>query len=470
MIFLKKSAKYYFAVLLLFACATRTVYYENLNTFVAQRQYGNADNLIETSKDKEYNKKSRLVYYLDKAYILHLNGEYKKSNEFFEKAKRHADLLFKKTVAEHIKSVTISEAASNYYGEDFERAQIHVFEALNYVFLGQENEALVEARQVDHFLKTLTVNHGHKNIYKEDAFARYIMGMLYENRNELNDAHVSYLKALKIYKKYKKYYKFEMPKQIISDCIRTAKKLGMRDRVRELKKKWKAKEYKIPKGYGELIVLHYNGIFPEKINHIFEIAFGKAWPYVKSYDVKGKDAEDRDKVGSIVRNIVYDEQIRMAFPKYSDIPYEIQSIEAKKLDESNLAANGILVNDLGAIAKQNLDDRVGQIKIRTIVRATLKFLIAKKASEKVEEKSGKLSAWLVKKTLRTIANETERADLRCWRLLPDRINLVRMPMPQGSHKVKLEFKDRGGNIIDSDIIDVKIRKNKKTFKVVRTAL
>ena len=52
-----------------------------------------------------------------------------------------------------------------YYGDDFERAMIHVFNALNYVYLKQLDDALVEARRVDLFLNKLQTDYGHKKYY-----------------------------------------------------------------------------------------------------------------------------------------------------------------------------------------------------------------------------------------------------------------------------------------------------------------
>jgi len=77
-----------------------------------------------------------------------------------------------------------------YEGEDFETVLINVVAALNYVLLNQWDDALVEARKVDHKLNVINDRYDKKNVYKEDAFARYLSGILYEGKGELNDAFI----------------------------------------------------------------------------------------------------------------------------------------------------------------------------------------------------------------------------------------------------------------------------------------
>src|SRR3990167_11162667 len=81
---------------------------------------------------------------------------------------------------------------------------INIFQALNYCMVGDLDEALVEARQVDSKLSSINNRYkpGEKNAYKEDAFARLFMGIIYEASNtpeDMNNAFISYRKALEIY-------------------------------------------------------------------------------------------------------------------------------------------------------------------------------------------------------------------------------------------------------------------------------
>ncbi|MBN1621256.1 MAG: hypothetical protein JW871_01545 [Endomicrobiales bacterium] len=458
------------SAILLTSCATRTAYYSKLDSLVSSEKYSEAVAFNETSKEKTYGKKNALLYYLDRGMLLHFSGEYEDSNLAFEKAKRLAEEYFTKSITAEASTLLISDNMRPYYGEDFERALVHVFSALNYVFLGMENEALVEARQVDHFLKTLKVDYGHKNTYLEDAFVRYLMGMLYENQGEINDAFISYRKALDAYDTYYKYFQTSAPPELVADALRTARILGFKDEIRQIKDKWKKIDVESPSSSeGELVVLHYNGFSPVKIDHFFEISFNKGWLYVESMDVKGEDEEKVEQARSIVRSIASDEQIRLAFPKYVPQDYKITNFDVSTPDSGNVP--GVLVEDIGNIAVKGLEERINRIRARTIARGVIKFVLAQKVTKKVEKSSGELSAWFAKTILKTVSAATELSDKRSWRSLPDEIFMARVPLKEGVHSVNIKFYNKANREVSIKTIDdIKIRKGKKTFVAVRTAL
>ncbi|MFC1500912.1 COG3014 family protein [Elusimicrobiota bacterium] len=463
-----------FAVVLVTACAVKTVYYEDLNNLISGERYNEAVNLAQATRDKSYGKKNSLLYYLDTGLLFQLSGQYSKSNEAFEKAKKLAEKYFTKSVTTEASTYLISDNMRPYYGEDFERALINVFSAVNYIMLGKGDEALVEARQADHFLKTLQTNYGHKNVYKEDAFARYIMGMVYEDQGEINDAFISYRLALKAYKNYQKNYKVPVPKTLVNDALRTASLLGFKDEIQSIKQEWpNAVLKKFSKDQGELIVLNYNGFPAEKIDSFFEISFGKAWTYVDQSDVRGgSEAEKVEKASAIARSIVYDEQIRMAFPKYVRIPYRARNFKLIHDNPNIKPVRGEVAEDISAIAVQNLKRRIARIKIKTIVRAAIKHSLAKNVSEKVKKDSGsKFMGWLAKAAVKTASAATEHADKRSWRSLPDKIIVARMPLQKGAHSVKLRYFDKNNLVVrEKTLNNVNIKAGKKTFVIVRTAI
>jgi len=467
--YIKRVIPFAAVLFILASCATQTAYYNTLNSLVSAERLNEAADYAEKSKESEYGDKNILQYCLDRGFLLHISGQYDESNRYFEKAKKLSEEYFTKSVTTEAGTLLVSDNVRPYYGEDFERALVNVFSALNYALLNKENDALVEARQVDQFLKTLQTNYGHKNVYKEDAFARYLMGMLYENQGQLNDAYISYYNALDAYSNSVKYYKFTAPLELVSDCVRLGTKLGFDDDVKQVKTKWSYSERAIPKDCGELVVLDYNGYAPEKVNTFFEIALGKAWVHVEAYKAQGEDAEKMSDARSTVHALLADDIVRVAFPKYEDLSYNIKSFEAKSADVKD-AARSSTVEDIGGIAKQNLDDRITRVRIKAIVRATLKFVLAKKISEKVGDNNGPIAGWLAKKALNVAASTTEKADVRSWRSLPDRILMSRLILPKGKHSVQVVFYDQSGVQVKSQMLEnVEINPGKKTFVKIRTA-
>lgn len=458
-------------------CASTGIFHNRLTELVREGKYSRAGALVEESRQKVYGSKDELLYYLDAGFIYHLSGDYQKSNNYFENAKRIADEHFTKSITAEASTLLVSDNMRPYYGEDFERALIHTFLAINYFSMGDEISALVEARQVDHFLNTLQTNYGYKATYSEDAFARYLMGIIYESAGETNDAYISYAKAIEAYDYYLKNYGTPVPAGLVSGAYRTASKLGFWDHTAALRKKFPSEYFENARDdEGEAVVILYNGISPVKIDSFFEISFGRAWLYVGKVEPREEEAKDFENARRIARSIAADEQVVMAFPKYVDIPYEVVDAVCEIFDSSG-ALKGVsgrfeLVEDIGAIAKKSLEERIDRIRVRTIIRATIKYVLSKQVSGDIERKSGdRALGWFVSKLLTSIATATELADKRSWRTLPDKIYLGRMRLPEGRYDLKIVFYDRLGYKVTAAVLkDVVVHRGKSTLRVFRMAM
>jgi tetratricopeptide (TPR) repeat protein len=456
------------------SCASQGAYYQNVNQLVATGNYAQAAALTEQSKEKVYGAKNALLFYLDRGMLLHLSGEYRESNAAFEKAKSIAQSYFTKSITTEASTLLVNDTMRPYYGEDFERALINVVCALNYAALGEDDEALVEARQVDAFLTALQTRYGRKGFYTEDPFARYLMGMLYENRGRVNDAFISYYKALESYDDNARRFGVAVPRRLVADALRTARQLGFRDDIAAIERRWGAAEELVPQpGDGEIVVVHYDGPAPVKADSFFEIAFGKAWLYVDAIRPQGEEQAQVEQAAAIARSILFDEQVRMAFPRYEPAVYQIRSVQAQLEDAGAVvgpAASSELAENVGAIAVACLDDRIIRVRARTIARAAIKYALSQKISQSVERNSNNEAlGWLTKKALRVASTATELADKRSWRSLPDRIGIVRLSAPAGTHRVRLAFRGPGGEVVETRIIsDITVRAGKKTFVVVKT--
>jgi len=88
--------------------------------------------------------------------------------------------LYAASISENALSFVVNDATVSYAGDDYEQVLVHLYMALNYLELGQRDEARVEALQVDTKLREI----GEKipaNKFTEDALSRYLTGMIYEN-------------------------------------------------------------------------------------------------------------------------------------------------------------------------------------------------------------------------------------------------------------------------------------------------
>ena len=461
------------ACLILPSCVSNVGYYTKVNNLVSAGDTAGALSTVDSSKESVYGEKNALLYHLDRGFLLHISSGYAESTADFDSVKRLYDDYFTKSITTEASTLLINDNMRPYYGEDYERALVNVFSAINYIMLGRDNDALVEARQADHFLTTLQVNYGYKDAYKEDAFVRYLMGMIYENQGEINDAYISYRQALDAYKYYEKNYGVATPQKLVSDALRTAKMLGFSSEIAEIKKNWPAAaaagtSSPADGNTGELVILDYNGLSPEKVDTFFEISFGEGWAYVEGMKVEGDDRAKVDQARALVRSIAAEEQVRIAFPKFVPLGYAIGGALAET--EDGRLYPGETVEDIGAIAVKGLDDRIARIRIRAIARGIIKFALTKEISRKVEQSSGELSGWLTQKVLTAAATATELSDKRSWRTLPDKIIMLRVPLTAGQHSVTLKYYDRNNQTIFTETLNnITIKPGKKSFFLVRTA-
>src|SRR5207247_7708768 len=120
-----------------------------------------------------------------------------------------------------------------YEGEEFEKVLLNVFMALDYVQLGLWDDALVEARKVDHKLTVLADRNQKRMTYNKDALARYLSGLLYEATGDRSNAFVAYRLALEAFEYYRKSYGTSVPDLVRQDLLRVTEALGLNQEHQE---------------------------------------------------------------------------------------------------------------------------------------------------------------------------------------------------------------------------------------------
>lgn len=435
--------------------------------------YPAAIELVEVEKDGAFDGKNELLYFLERGMLLHFSGQYEESNAAFEEAKRIGNELYTKSLSSEGLSLMSNDYALDYAGENFERTLIHLFAAINHLMLQHSDPALVEIRQVGDYLRKLQVDSSNENVYQEDAFARYLSAMVYESNGEHDSALVDYKKAFEAYTDYGANFSVAQPNSLFGNAGRVAMRLGTwaADDLRE--KGWDGTTREIPEGMGELVVLHYNGLAPIKGQDKFTIPFSEAWLLVAALQV----AADDDASGDINRATAFASQIAgvdiisVAFPKYVDRPYTIAMMEPWS-ELATQMTGPELVEDIGAIAEKDLQDRIVRIRTKAIARAAIKYAIQKGAEMVAEQAGGDYGALLSAGTalVGNIARyASEQADKRVWSTLPDQIWMSSMILPAGAHDLNVDFMTAQSMLVESqDIPGIEIVPGGRQFVVLRT--
>jgi hypothetical protein len=140
--------------------ATRTAHFQKIEASVQQGNYADAIVQLENGKGNFYQKKERVLYYLDLGALHHYNGDYDKSNELLTEAENAIEELYTKSVSKAAASLLLNDNALDYSGEDYEDIYINIFKALNYLELEKFDEAFVEIRRINQKLNLLEDKYG----------------------------------------------------------------------------------------------------------------------------------------------------------------------------------------------------------------------------------------------------------------------------------------------------------------------
>jgi hypothetical protein len=422
--------------LALSGCATYSSSFSVIEGKLAAKQY---DLALQDIEKQSKSKTEQALYQLNKGMVLRMKRDFAGSNQALEAAKAEMERLYAASVSENALSFMINDATVSYAGDDYEQVLVHLYMALNYLELNQPDAARVEALQVDIKLREIGESiPGNK--FTEDAFSRYLTGLVYEDRGEWSDAMISYRQAYAAYKKYQQDYSLVMPQMLKYDLLRLAKRQGLSNELSKYKKEFGLEHNPDAAnlaGQGELVFVLNNGLVPIK----------------REKSINALDPGS----GNL---------IRIALPYYESRSNNVVSARITVADKQ---AASELMEDIGAIAKSSLDSRMPAIIARSVARAVVKTAASKKAQQVAingnnSNNDASMAGLLGAMAVKVAAYATERADTRSWLTLPANIHLARLSLPPGSYSVKVELLGAAAEVVDTrEYPGIEIKKTRKTF-------
>ncbi|WP_027359560.1 COG3014 family protein [Desulforegula conservatrix] len=392
----------FICILLISGCAP-VIDYKSASRMLATRDCEGAKQIL--SQDK-YGSKNQLLFLMDSGILNMQCGDYKKAVDFFSKASELGDDLWTESVSSNILSFVTNDLVLPYQGEDFERVMLPLFSGLCYMKLDRYDEALVDFKKLDIILGEMNSRYDSKNIYKEDALARYLGGALYESFGKYDDAFIDYYKAFRIYRDYQRDYGMKIPDFAAQDLIYAGKKSGRLNEAIEL---MGADYYKtVPPidtaSKGKVVYITFAGSSPVK-------------------------HDDRIVLPSHVGPIT------VAFPIMlpSSIPCRPSSILIQGADQSYNARLETAEN-INSIAMKNLEDRRARYIAKALARATAKQVVIHQIGTRSTDHEDTRN--LIKIFLNIMNLFLEQADTRSWRTLPGEIIISRFYLPKGTFSIK----------------------------------
>ena len=430
-------------------CAPQMRIYSDVDRLMAAADFGSAMELVEKNKEK-YGERDYLIYLMDQAVLAHYAGDYARSAKILREANQEFEERYTESITRYGATWLVNDLAADYRGEDFESVMINLFNALNYAKLGETAEALVEARKVDNRLNLINSKYDEdkKNVYKEDGFARFLMGILYEaggTSQDLNNAYISYKKAYKIYKDdFSLNYGSPPPPALKQNLLSVAAFMGTEEwshwkrslpGVRFITLEQRSKK-------AEVYVIHYNGKAPIKVEE------------------------------AIIVPVPDHHVIKIAFPGYEERSCSISSsvvCASGTTGKPIYRSRSVLAEHIGRIAMKNLENRKARVKAKAIARATVKYVTGKAASDEIRKKHGDMAGLFADILTTAIAVATEQADLRCWRTLPAEIRVAKLMVEPGDYNITAEcLGQRGGVVRRLDLGRYTLETGDKRFIIFHT--
>ena len=406
-----------------------------------------ADAIVAVA-EKDYGSKSRVLYGMDRGMTLQLAGDYQQSNAVLEQAEEELDRLYTRKIRTETLAFMTNDTALPYEGDPYEQVLINVLKALNYAVLGQWQDALVEARRIDHRLNVLSDRTKEKNAYRDDGFARYLTGILYESTGDVNNAFIAYRKAYEIFDATRAWSHTVVPSQLTQDLLRTAEALHFSQELTEYKSVFPDTRWETSQALQQLaqvVVISYNGRAPRKEDLFLDlpISLDALQLVLLNRGVLQQNRQSNQAVDSVLYGLS-GRVVRVALPRLvpqkTQVPVDRVSLIPDNGTRVTLSTE--LVHNVTVVAEKALSERMAGITVKALARAATKFALAEGTTRAAQQAAGKdAGPWvglLVGLLTKGLAVASEEADTRSWQTLPDEIHLARVWVPPGRYQVQSE--------------------------------
>lgn len=360
--------------------------------------------LTELEKGDWFGKRNQLLFFMERGVVLHQLGRFQESVDILLQAAEVIDEIELLSVSEQLGSLVTNDWMMRYKGEYSERLWVHSYLMMNFLLLGEYDSALVEAKQ------SLELLGRYPDALDGDYFTRALIALCFANVAEDNDAYLVYRRLAE---------DLPDPTPVAADLVAISSRLGQLDEVNRYKN-YLPKP--LPSGAGELVLFIANGQIPRK------------------------------RPG----NVVLPPSIRFSFPFYESSRTPAVRVNILP-DRSTLPP---LSSDLAAVAARSLEER----KVAIISKETARVAAKEAISQSVGNDHGRAAEAVVRLSLFLL----EEPDTRSWQTLPGRLTLVRVPLPAGTHRLRVRVS--GLNMASSSEIalpEFQLRPGQRLFHSLR---
>jgi hypothetical protein len=354
---------------------------------------------------------SRLLYLYLRGLALHERGHWALSNQALADADALLEDLYTRHLSREAGAILVGDNVVEYRGERFESAYLHYYKILNYLELGQIEEAAVECRRLNHKLQRFTDDP--EPPFSDEPFLQYLTGIVYAAAREGTDADVSLRNAKAAFERMGEATAVEAPACLDRD--RAPAPAGAAD-----------------SSLGQLRLFIETGFVPYRreaslVAPIFRNEIEEGLDESR-YSAELASRLDRP----VESHLELEYLLKVAVPTLIERPSPIASarILATRAGEAYPATiPAAKVADLGVQARRAFEERKPGIWVRAVGRALAKYL----ATRKVEQEGGELAG----RVANLVGVATENADTRSWSTLPRQILMACADLAPGVYRLDI---------------------------------
>jgi hypothetical protein len=404
-------------------CAAVRSYDSELHRTLDQASSGNLDGAIRTLESNNRLPDKDLLYYLELGMLQRLGSRYQESQQSWAAASARVQLeqsvlADASNLVRGASSYLVNDKLRRYEGHDYERVMLLTHIALNYLAMGEYENARVAIKQT-HELEAVIAELRSKEIAKVEEAARErgartsfkeLNGYPVEtiDNPEVNALKNSYQSGLSHYLAGFIYESLGEP-SLAAAGYRLANELQPDQPVLE----------EALRGLDQRVAARDDGL----TDVLFVIGSGSA-PTLRSQQFR-LPIPVKDKL------VV----LSLSFPVLAASSMAPRSMRLTVDDGPSLGAAPITSIDL--MARRRLKDDMPAIMLRAAVRSTASAVLQYQAQRSGDNKNAAaLGAVAALVTIGSMAMES--ADDRTWRTLPSEISIARARLPAGVHSVTLD--------------------------------
>lgn len=427
------------------------------------REYAQALELLEDSRVAP---RDRLVHALQAGLVLHRAGEYRRSNEVLEWAKIEADRRYTRSASRGLASLGLGDRALAYTPSPAEMAMLPFYRMLNYLALGEMEGALVEARRTNALISAAAADDS--GACHEYGMLSYLAGVVQSAGGEANDALVSLRQAEDRYGRCGSDVAVTAPVRLGHDLYQAARAVGVAEVADSVALRY-GLDGDASRAGGDVLLIIEEGFVAHRSAEALHVP-------IFPEDLEGLHGGDADAVlvaaarvtERLVQNFaeraVWGQAIddlqwaqwanalsgayvlRLAWPASRREPAAPAGVRV--LVGDSLAAVAA-VGEISTLVERDLEAQRPAMLARLVARGIARYLLAREVEQAAEDRGGELAAFVAGRLANAAANELERADTRSWSLLPERISLARLRLPEGTHRLRLETLGVDGAVLRS---------------------